>query len=333
MRPVPRSRSLTSLATLVLTAAVLVAAGPAASAPAAAAAKPPCGTRPESAPATYSHVIVIMDENRSFRDIIGRHGSAAARAAPYLNRLAAACGLASNYFGVTHPSHPNYMAVTGGISTAAAVVDAPSIFRQVGRAGGSWRVYQEAMPANCDRRSAYPYKAGHNPGLSYAPIRLGCRLWDVGWSTFTRDLRTGSLPTYAFITPDQCHNMHRSCVGGTSAIRAGDDWMRTWIPRLTATPGYRAGRTAIFITWDEGSHGQTPAHRHEDCLARIHRHDETCHVATLVLAAEVSPGTRSAAFFSHYSLLQTTERLIGIPAYLGHAGDPTTAGMRSAFGF
>jgi phospholipase C len=308
-----------------------IGAGPGSSA--AASERPVCGSLTGPAPATYRHVVVIMDENQSFHDIIGARGSRAGRSAPYINHLAAVCGLATGYHAITHPSHPNYMAVTGGISTAVDPVNAPSVFRQVARAGGSWRAYEEAMPRACDRRSAYPYKAGHNPGISYVAIARACPRWDVGWTHLTDDLATHGLPTYAFITPDQCHNMHASCVAGQNAIRAGDNWLRQWIPRLVATRGYQAGRTAIFITWDEGSHGQTAAHRNEDCLAPIHWSDQTCHVATLVLSEYVAPGTRSGDFFSHYSLLQTTERLLGLPRFIGQADDPNVTGMRSAFGF
>ena len=182
------------------------------------------------APQTYRHVVVIMEENQSYDDIVGRSS------APYLNYLATACGLATNYRGVTHPSHPNYMAATGGIPTSAGSIDAPNIFRQVRRRAGSWRVYQEAMPHNCDRRSAYPYKAGHNPGISYAAIQSGCQLWDVGWAAFTRDVANHALPTYAFITPDQCHNMHASCTRGATAIRAGDTWLSHGSSRRSCRP-------------------------------------------------------------------------------------------------
>jgi phosphatidylinositol-3-phosphatase len=293
----------------------------------AASTGQPCGARTGPAPATFGHVVVIMDENESFGDIIGN-----TRAAPYLNHLAAQCGLATNYRSVTHPSHPNYMAVTGGISSVAGLIDAPSIFGQVRQSGGSWRAYQESMPRGCDRRSSAPYKAGHNPGISFVPIALDCRRWDVGWSDFTWDVAHDALPMYALITPNQCHNMHASCNPGQSAIRAGDSWLAGVIPQIIATPGYQAGRTVIFITWDEGSHGQSPAQRGENCLAAVHRSDESCHVPTLVLSAYVHPGTRSGTFFSHYSLLQTTERLLGLTPFIGHAGDATTTGMRAAFG-
>jgi phospholipase C len=286
-----------------------------------------CGGHTGPAPQTYRHVVVIMEENESYGDIVGRS------TAPYLNSLAAACGLATNYRGATHPSHPNYMAVTGGVATAAAFLTAPSIFSQVTAAGGSWRVYQEAMPHNCDRTSAYPYKVGHNPGVSYAPIASACRRWDVGWAAFQRDLANQALPTYAFITPDQCHNMHATCPRGGNAIRAGDTWLRHVIPQIAQTPGYQRGRTAILITWDEGSHGQSAAQHGENCLAPAHLGDQSCHVPTFVLSDYVAPGTHSAILFSHYSLLQTTERLLGLDGFLGHAADATTAGMRAAFGF
>jgi phosphatidylinositol-3-phosphatase len=295
-------------------------------APAASAAGL-CGGRTGTAPQTYRHVVVIMDENQSYGDIIGRSS------APYLNHLAAVCGLATNFRGVTHPSHPNYMAITGGIRTPAGYVDAPNIFRQVRRAGGSWRVYEEAMPTNCDRKSAAPYKAGHNPGISYASIRSGCRHWDVGWSAFKRNVAAHRLPTYAFITPDQCHNMHASCTRGTNAIRAGDNWLRRVIPQIVHTPGYQRGRTVIFITWDEGSNGQSAEQRGENCLALVHLNDRSCHVPTFVMSEYIAPGTQSGLLFSHYSVLQTTERLLGVEPFIGHAADPTTDGMRAAFGF
>ena len=225
------------------------------------------------------------------------------------------------------------MAVTGGIRTSALFVDAPNIFRQVQRAGGSWRVYEEAMPHNCDRTAAYRYKPGHNPGISYASIRSRCRLWDVGWAAFQHALAAHSLPTYAFITPDECHNMHTSCTRGENAIRAGDMWLGRVVPQIVQTPGYQRGRTAIIITWDEGSHGQSAAQHGENCLAPAHLGDESCHVPTFVMSEYVAPGTRSTLLFSHYSLLQTTERLLGLDGFLGHAADPSTLGMRAAFGF
>src|SRR5258706_15179534 len=56
----------------------------------------------------YQHIVEIMMENTSYGTIIGNPN------APQINALADQFGLATNYFGVTHPSEPNYMANIGG---------------------------------------------------------------------------------------------------------------------------------------------------------------------------------------------------------------------------
>src|SRR5215469_10573474 len=56
----------------------------------------------------YQHIVEIMMENTSFSTIIGNS------LAPNINALASKYGLATNYFGVTHPSEPNYVANVGG---------------------------------------------------------------------------------------------------------------------------------------------------------------------------------------------------------------------------
>jgi hypothetical protein len=56
----------------------------------------------------YQHIVEIMMENQSYGTIIGSLN------APNLNALANTYGLATNYFGVTHPSEPNYMAAVAG---------------------------------------------------------------------------------------------------------------------------------------------------------------------------------------------------------------------------
>jgi phospholipase C len=300
-------------------------------APAESGASSLCGTKAGSPRAEYRHVVVIMDENKSFRDVIGPRGSAARRHAPFLNHLAGVCGLATNYRGVTHPSHPNYMAITGGIP-ATGTSEGPNIFRQLRRSGETWRSYNPSMPRPCQRSAAYPYKPGHNPGIAWLRVSEDCRRWDVNGHALASDITHHTLPAYGFISPDQCHNMHASCNPRKGAVRAGDDWLRNWIHRLARLPSYTAGRTVIFITFDEGSHGQGPDKRGENCLAPANRHDQSCHVATLVLSAHVRPGTRSHHFFSHYSLLHTAERLLGYHRYIGHAADEQTKGMRAAFG-
>ena len=148
------------------------AAGVTAAAPAAAASGP-CGTA--AAPHAYEHVIWIWMENHSFSDIIGNTSQA-----PYINSIAASCGLATDYHNTTHPSLPNYLAATSGIAQgslpATVYLDCSpsvichmtvgSIFGQ----GESWKAYEESMPSNCDTSSSGPYSVSHNPAPYYTSV-------------------------------------------------------------------------------------------------------------------------------------------------------------------
>jgi hypothetical protein len=60
-------------------------------------------------PPAFKHIFVIVMENKDYERIIDNTGQA-----PYLNELAQQYGLATNYYAITHPSLPNYLALTGG---------------------------------------------------------------------------------------------------------------------------------------------------------------------------------------------------------------------------
>jgi phospholipase C len=235
-----------------LTVAV-VALAAATAAPDAITSHGPCGLQ-STPPARWEHVIWIWMENESYDQVID---TASAR---YLTQLAHACGVATNYAAVSHPSLPNYIAATSG-STWGIADDAapvahpiarPSIFSQVRAAGLSWRSYEESMPSNCDLSSAGTYAVKHNPADYYTSMRAQCKRWDVPMGTllsgpFTSALRSGGLPSYTFVTPNLCDDMH-DC-----SVATGDAWLRRWVPTIVASESYRSGTTAVFITFDEGN--------------------------------------------------------------------------------
>jgi phosphatidylinositol-3-phosphatase len=312
----------------------LLAAGPAEGwpAPVLPAAAGPCGWR-DTAPATYQHVVWIVLENHSYDDLIGPHWSSAAQASPYLNSLARSCGLATNAWAITHPSLPNYLAQltgsTGGVRTDCTPAQCPqqrrTLLDQVHRNGGSWRVLAESMPTACDRSDAGAYVARHNVATYFASLSTACRRWDLPMGSTSAGrlvdlVDTGRLPTFLLVIPNQCHNTH-DC-----AVRTGDRWLSQVVPLITSGPDYRAGRTALFVTWDEGSGG----YGGEPCAATRSR---SCHVATLVVTPSTTAGTRRSHRYDPYALLETTERALAIPTLLGHAGDRATTSLRGAFRF
>ena len=226
--------------------------------------------------------------------------------APYIRALAADCGLATNYRAESHPSLPNYVAMTSG-STQGVTDDAgpsahrlaaPSIFSQLGR---DWRSLEESMSSPCQRQNSGAYAVRHNPAAYYTRLRPSCAARDIPLAN-PPDLSA----RFTFITPNLCNDMH-DC-----GITTGDRWLATWMPRILGSREYRSGGTAIFLTWDEndGSAGN--------------------HVLTLVVSPYTPIGTRSGARFDHYSLLRTTEELLRLRPNLGAAA--RASDMRAAFG-
>ncbi len=264
----------------------------------------------------YKHVVWIILENRSYTDIVGSPD------APYLNSLG--CGLAANYHNITHPSLPNYIAMTSGLPATALPVNdcfrvvcslsAPSIFGQTSAAGLTWGTYAESMPSPCYAHDKRPYVVHHNPPPFYTDAAALCATNDLPYTS----MDPTNLPNFSVIIPNVNDNMH------DGSISAADSWVATNLPPILASTDYLAGQTAVFITWDEGS---APRHT-KDCA--LNTTDFGCHVLTEVIAESVSPNTVSSTLFNHYSLLRTTEELLGLPL-LGSAADPTTASMRPDF--
>jgi phospholipase C len=308
---------------LLLTAAIVLAttgtATGVAAVPSAAAASGPCGTA--TAPHAYQHVIWVWMENHSFSGIIGNTAQA-----PYINSLAAKCGLATNYHSTTHPSLPNYLAATSGIAQgslpATTYLDcSPSVFcdMTVGSIfgqGETWKAYQESMPSNCDKSDSGDYAVSHNPAVYYTSLS-GCASHDVPYTQLAADLAGNALPAFSFITPNLVDDMHNGTVA------QGDAWLAKNLPVILNSKQYQAGTTAVFVTWDEGSGGYPI----EDCDDTTST-DASCRVATIVISPSTPAGTTSSTFFSHYSLLATTEQLLGLPK-LGQASSSST--MTAAF--
>ena len=257
----------------------------------------PCGGG--KAPAHYDHVVWILFENHSYSSIIG------SSSAPYFNQLAKACGLATNYNAITHPSLPNYIALTSGSTQGITddgdpsrhPLDVPSIYNQL--RGGKSRSLQESMPGNCRLSSSGEYLPRHNPEVYYTNVRSDCASYDVPLGS-SADISA----RFTFVTPNRCNDMH-SC-----SVSTGDTWLSRFLPRLLSSGQYRAGKTAVFITFDEGTHSDN-------------------RVATIVVAPSVHPGARTATAYTHYSLLRTSEEMLGL-GLLGNAASAMS--MRAAFG-
>jgi phosphatidylinositol-3-phosphatase len=286
-------------------------------------AQPACGFLPYDAahPPTYQHVVVIMDENVSPSQIT-------ATAAPYLTSLKSACGREGFMHAATHFSDPNYAAATSGVTTSAGTMTSnDNVFHQAQVAGDSWKSYEESMPRAC-ATSSPPYNTYHDPAHWYSDLRTPtntCATHDVPLvPALADDLAEHVLPTYVWIAPNDCHNMHwisRCTEPRARAITTGDAWLGQIVPQILASPSYRAGRTLVVITWDEGSGNATKG---VDCTdSKVYTVQASCRIPTYVLSAYVTPGSRDTSDQNLYSLLATTEDALGYPRLGRAVGQPS----------
>jgi phospholipase C len=340
--------------------------------PVAASAGSASGSSSNAAPpgvAPLKHVFVIMMENTSYDDLLSPSNTNTA----FIRQLAANNGLANNYFGVTHVSLPNYIAATSGQtwnSNSDDVAQAPAfdhqnLVDQMEAAGVSWKAYMEDLPSPGDTVAQTPdglYVRKHDPFLMYPdvfnnPARASKV---VPLTQLSTDLSTGNVPQFVWITPNNCNNMHGGASGcpfpnapndanQQALYQDGDNFLRTWVTAITHSKAW-TGRSAIFVTWDEGGFessspfGPTDISPGPDSpiLPATPANPATGgggdlaggttygggHVPMIVVARGVGPRVDST-FADHYSLLQTVEQNFGLPL-LGNAGDTVQVGNLSS---
>ena len=174
---------------------------------------------------TPAHVVVVIMENHSFREIIGN------AEAPYTNQLAAGGAVFTQSFAVGHPSEPNYFALFSGSTQGATSddaynIDAPTLASALHAAGDDFLGYVE---------KGSPRK--HDPWESFA----GSAAVERDLSAFPREF--SALPTVSFVIPDLDDDMHNG------SVAAGDAWLRRHIG------GYadwcRTHASLLIVTFDE----------------------------------------------------------------------------------
>jgi phosphatidylinositol-3-phosphatase len=257
----------------------------------------------------FDHIFEIVMENHGNGQIIGNTAEA-----PYINSLAGQYGLAANYYSVAHPSLPNYLALTGGDTfvtsdCTSCFQNAPNVADRIEAGGRTWKAYMEDMPAACAFGDSYPYIQHHNPFVYYDDIRTNtarCAAHDVPFSQFATDLTNGTVPNFAWITPNMCNDMHDCSIG------SGDAWLQQQVPAILASSAYTSQNSLLMITWDE-----------DDDTGGANQ------VATLVIAKSVPAGYTSSASYTHYSLLKTVEQAWGLSALT--ANDANASPMADFF--
>jgi hypothetical protein len=243
-----------------------------------------------------AHVAILVMENEEFGSVIG------SAQAPFVTSLAREFALARDMYATSHPSLPNYLALTGGSTfgvdsdCTGCSVRASNLATQLQSAGISWKAYMEGLPHVCfTGPSAGDYAKKHDPFVYFTSVARSRSLCGnvVPLAQLATDEAAGTLPRFIWITPNLCHDMH-DC-----SVATGDRFLAGLVPQLLASLGPNG---VLFLTWDEGSSGS-------GCC----RSARGGHVATIVAGPGARPGARLATPTDQYSVLQAVEDLFGLP--------------------
>jgi hypothetical protein len=209
--------------------------------------------------------------------------------------------------------------------------------------GLSWKSYQEDLPPYgadgvnnsdglvSDVTQSEPgmpklYAVKHNPFVYFASVEEGSdpRLslkQVVDFHQLFADLKSGHVPNFSFIVPNQCHDQHgrgssemgTGCSVDANAIAQGDAAVSILIPAIKNSPAWKQGNNVIVLVWDENDYSSLP----NQVIATV----DTNYAAT---------GRVSNVKYTHFSLLKTIEAGFGL-GYINHAADKNVPLMTDLF--
>lgn len=254
-------------------------------------------TPPVGSTGSIQHVFVVMMENHGYSQVWNTAST------PYITSLGNQYVRATNYRALTHPSLPNYLQLAGGDSFGITTdcqpsdnchVTAPSVADSLEAKGLTWKAYMESMPGPCTLKSSGDYAAKHNPFVYFDSVKndpVRCAAHVVPYTVLATDLLSpGTTPNFAFISPDECNDMH-SC-----PIETGDTWLKNNLPAILNSAACTSDKCLVVLTWDEDDHQQGNQ------------------VLTIFAgSAAKTGGATSDNAYTTYSLLRTVEQIFGLP--------------------
>ncbi|HEX8996028.1 MAG TPA: alkaline phosphatase family protein [Ktedonobacterales bacterium] len=280
----------------------------------------------------YQHIFLMVMENHEYDDIIS------SSQAPHLNALAQKYGLATNYWAVTHPSEPNYIAMLGGSffgviddnSYTQNAIKSAYLGSQLEAARLTWKSYQQGLPSvgyagEMATTGNMLYASKHNPFLNFltyypASQRAAEMANNVPETQLATDLASGAVPNFSLITPNLCADMHGdpACGDEDKLISAGDTFAYDTVSAIMASSIWSQGNNAIIITWDESTPGVSfgPGNITSD----------GGHVPTIVITSHGPRGLRDNAAYNHYALLLSIQDAFGLECLNNSC--PTTGGVQ-----
>lgn len=253
----------------------------------------------------YDHVVVVVEENHSYDDVLGNSISGPIMIGPggliqspgssddYIRSLAKGGASMTNFSGEAHPSQPNYIAMFSG-STYGVTSDAPvplikktSLGGELLKAGYTFKGYSEGLPAvGSTVTKTGSYHRSHAPWSEFSDVPIKD---NVPYTQFPAAKDYSKLPTLSFVIPSLSHDMH------SGTIESADQWLKKNMGSYATWA--KTHNSLLIVTWDEGDGGN--------------------HIATIFSGAHIKPGKYEESA-NHYSMLRTIEDMYGVKP-LGNA--------------
>jgi hypothetical protein len=232
--------------------------------------------------ASFKRAIIVVLENTNYDVAIQQ---------PIFAKLASEGSLFTQFMAEGHPSQPNYIAMIAG-DTLGVRNDSPvnlnanHLGNLLTAKGLDWKLYAEDLPSNCFLgTTSGKYARKHVPFLSFLNVQQNpaeCAKV-VNASEFQKDLANNKVPAFSMYIPNLDNDGHDT----------GADYAAQWFSN--AFGGVLSNSkfmkdTLIIVTFDES----------EKILQKNQ-------VYTVMLGANVIPGSKVDTLTSHYSVLRTIE--------------------------
>jgi acid phosphatase len=258
-------------------------------------------------------VVLVIEENHTFADVL--------KAMPWLTSLGTQYGYALDYHADEPGSMLDYLWLSSGSGEKAfgcagwgctQPITSDNIFRELTRAGISWKLYAESLPhAGWMGGDSGAYVQRHNPAKWYSDVINNPQQQQniVPFTQLAKDMAAGQLPAYSIIVPDVTHDAH----DGTLA--AADTWLQNQVAPLLKDPAFQSGGDGLLIvTFDECDNAVG------NCPEQIY---------TALAGPRVKRGFTSALLYKHENTLRTILDALGAKVYPGASA--TAADMSDFF--
>jgi acid phosphatase len=310
-------------------------------------AKPPAALAWPAHLPVYDHVVIVVEENKDYEQIIGKSD-----AAPYINGTLRAQGAnLTQAYGEEHDSQGNYFWLFSGSNQNVGFTDVvpnasnqkhfPFTTPNLGKAlldkGRKFKGYAEDLPAigsivdRCDARGVTVYARKHVPWISFGNVPNGNTVEtssNLRFADFPKDAAGfAELPTVAFVIPNLNNDMHNG--KPEHSIPAGDTWLKTNLDDYYRWA--KAHNSLLIVTWDESDKKTHQLYGLTNPLVQPTNHltrDIQNHIPTIFAGAHIKHGEYpEGKGVTHVNILRTLEAMYGLPRSGAQQPNAAAAGI------